>query len=98
MPVKCVPLPRLKLDRIKLNPHVHVETTLHSPANYELTVEGIDYLCPHCGGTFRLPAPATFKRVTIGVYQLGVFFHDCPMCRKPVFSVSARDILKNWEK
>lgn len=98
MSVKCTPIPRLRLDRIRLNPTIHVETTAHTPANYEMTTEGIDYVCPHCGGTYTLPSACTFKRVYVGVYALGVFFHDCPLCKKPLVSVSARDIIRNWER
>ena len=98
MTVKSIPLPRLRLTRIRLNPTIKQTVTLHVPCNYELTVGGIEYQCPCCHGWIDPSTTVAFKRVELGVYTVGVWFQDCDMCHTAVYRVHAADIMKNWER
>ena len=98
MTTKCIPLPRLKHSRIRLNPTVSITETKHSPCNYELHSHGVRFRCPHCDALIHPTDSAGFKRVTVGIYTISAIFTACPDCKKPLFRVSEFDVMKYWER
>jgi len=98
MTTKCIPLPRLKHSRIRLNPTISISEKNHSPCNYELTKDGLLFRCAYCDGILMANHYDAFKRVTLGDYVVATFFADCPHCNRPVYRVSEFDIMKYWER